>query len=388
MSEENLADLGRSWLSRHWSVFDTVLAPGDDELAVRLRPAHAGGDGSVEHSAERRIEAVRSELEDLQRQKQRAVAEEEYGQAAEVKRRVEAASAELASLLRLTEDPTCPDAGDSGWADGPALENGQGRPGRKPKPKAEVFAQDVQDEELFPSLGAPPGRLAPKKAAAGGAGVPAGAGTAAPAAGAAARGAAGAPGSSPDGGSAAGGAAEVMDLEAALVDFLKRHDDGIAHINEVNNNKFIRQVMAAQRPKPMQALNKAWLKEHESAFALLRTSENEMYVGLKKVVEKAAGKNGARGGTADQPRLPAYQNVIQKAAPGEAKPFTYQYSAAARSSSEVEAGNGQLGEWHAKFLAVLRDRPHARAPPRSCWRPCRRSPTPWACGSRGSSRSC
>eukprot|EP00435_Cladocopium_sp_Y103_P002927 s1482_g1.t1 len=47
-----------------------------------------------------------------------------------------------------------------------------------------------------------------------------------------------------------------MTDEDALLSFLDGREGFIAHINEINNDRGLREVMAAQ-PKPMMAINKA-----------------------------------------------------------------------------------------------------------------------------------
>merc|ERR1711862_490896 len=89
-------------------------------------------------------------------------------------------------------------------------------------------------------------------------------------------------------------------------------------------------------------MGKTWLKVHEEQFTLLRDQDNEMYVALNKVIEakkgerKSGGVAGRSGvGASDQPRLPAYHQVIQKTGSDSSQPLVYQYSAAAGATVET-----------------------------------------------------
>ncbi|OLP94517.1 hypothetical protein AK812_SmicGene23441 [Symbiodinium microadriaticum] len=139
LAKENLTCINKAWLAKNWDVFEALPSP-DDDLTVRLRPLAEGS----ERQLEQQIEAVRSECEELQRLKQRAIAEEQYLKAAEIKRRFEAASAELSSLLTLCEDESVADD---------ALAEGRIAAARQ---QIKAFEQDVNDEALFPSLAAAP----------------------------------------------------------------------------------------------------------------------------------------------------------------------------------------------------------------------------------------
>jgi len=154
----------------------------------------------------------------------------------------------------------------------------------------------------------------------------------------------------------------VLGLQEALVEFLQQREGSIAHINEVNNDKFLRQVMAAQQPKPIMAVNKAWLKQHEEVFALLRTEDNEMYIALAQAVKaraQSAAQAAARAQAAAAQKSPAYHQVIQKTAAGDgALPLVYSYSAAARKEDAPAPGSGPVAaSWQDKFLAALHEVP-------------------------------
>jgi len=150
---------------------------------------------------------------------------------------------------------------------------------------------------------------------------------------------------------------QVPDMKDALVSFLEQRKDGHAHMNEVNNDKFLRQVMATQRPK-MTAVNKAWLKQNADVFALLRTKDDEMYVALAKVIEAKTQKAAkAAQQTADTSRGPAYHQVIQRTAAGDkAPPLVYDYSSALRPKQADEVSSVATS-WQDKFLMTLEKLP-------------------------------
>eukprot|EP00435_Cladocopium_sp_Y103_P004484 s4214_g1.t1 len=130
LAKENLTAISREWLGKNYEAFEVLNVHDDANISVRLRPVDEGT------QLEQQIEVVRSELEKFQRQKQRAIAEEQYLQAGEIKKRCEAAEAELASLLALLGEQ------EEGKQEGHA----------SIKPVVEAFREDVQDEALFPSL--------------------------------------------------------------------------------------------------------------------------------------------------------------------------------------------------------------------------------------------
>lgn len=336
MDAEGMSCISKSWLSKYWNVFD-VIPDSENQLALRLRPGNAIVDDGSEVNLERQIEAVRSELEDLQRQKQRCVALEQFGQAAEIKRRVEAAAAELASLSALLDEhPSEPDRlGEEASAEGPgSLRASQPRRLRKDveRREADAFLQDVGDEAAFPSLGA---SSAPKQM----------------------------PTSSAETGTGRDGQeAEAVSLKDALTAFLERREGSRAHMNEVNNDRFLQQVMAAQKPKPITAVTKAWLKEHNNVFALLRTADNQLYVAMLEVVNATVQKSASKNANENQQKTPAYQMVVQKTSVN-APALVYQYSAAARAEDgkKAKAADDIAGGWQKTFLDVLE-----QAPLRSC----------------------
>lgn len=113
----------------------------------------------------------------------------------------------------------------------------------------------------------------------------------------------------------------------------------VAHINEINNDRFIREVMAAQVPKPVVAVNKAWLKQHEDVFVLLRAADNNSYIALTKAVQTRKATKPAKSAS-DPQKTPAYQQVVQKSGRGDPKPLVYNYSAKAREAW-VSLGRGR-----------------------------------------------
>ncbi|CAE7765185.1 rluC [Symbiodinium necroappetens] len=303
LAKENLTCINKAWLAKNWDVFEALPSP-DDDLTVRLRPLAEGS----ERQLEQQIEAVRSECEELQRLKQRAIAEEQYLKAAEIKRRFEAASAELSSLLTLCEDESVADD---------ALAEGRIAAARQ---QIKAFEQDVNDEALFPSLAA-----APKPRA-----VP----------------------ETDDPLPAEGLEVKPPSLEEALMDFLDRKEGNIAHINEINNDRYLREVMAQQAPKPISAVNKVWLKQHEALFTLLRAQDNEMYIARTQAVadqKKAKAKMQA----GDQKKQPAYHQVIQKA-DQMAAPLVYQYGGGALKPIPEQE---ESGPWQERLRQALQAGP-------------------------------
>jgi len=131
-------------------------------------------------------------------------------------------------------------------------------------------------------------------------------------------------------------------LEEALIAFLSSRD-GIAHMNEVNNDKYLRQVMALQ-PKPMVSVNKNWLKEHSDVFSVLRTKDNEIHIGLEKETKKLASAKAKAAPKAA--RAPAYHQVVQLVSDGTT-PLVYNYDEPA-----IEKGNASQ-PWREKLLSVL-----------------------------------
>jgi len=383
LQEEGVSGIGKSWLYKHWDLFEVVEDQQTDDLHITLR-IYESGDRSEENELERQIDAVQSELENLVRQKQRAVAEEEYQVAADLKRRVDVVTQELSSLRSLRSraiaqprsgvpDDDYDDAHAAAEADKVEKEE-QSKKAQARRKKPEVFSQDVKDESLFPSLGGPKGAFPALSASSSKRGLSADR-VAAPAS------AAGVPAAAVPAslGAAAAATADVApeapaeevnagppDLKKAITDFLLIREGFVAHMNEINNDKQLRQVMKAQHPKPMAAVNKAWLKQHEDVFAILHTKEGEMYIGLEpKARPKSAA--GSRAASADrkkqeQTQSPAYHQVIQKSREEDAPPLVYSYSSAARKedkSSEPERSG--TAEWAELFLEVLR-----RSPEKSC----------------------
>eukprot|EP00913_Durusdinium_trenchii_P021757 g20442.t1 len=246
MAKEHLSSIDKAWLAKNYDTFEVLNVHDDDAISVKLRPIDEATE--LEQQIEERLtltplsdpspKAARSEYEELQRQKQRAIAEEQYLQAGEIKRRVEAAEAELSNLMALAE----------------ALEKTED-PGFPPR-FCFRFREEKEDERG-------PEPVEP-----------------------------------------------VVSLKDALLSFLDSREGYIAHINEINNDRTLKEVMAAQQ-KPLMAVNKAWLKQHEEDFTLFRANDNEMYVAKTEAV---ASQKAARAKTnSEQKKQPAYQQVIQKA---------------------------------------------------------------------------
>mmetsp|Transcript_55542 Transcript_55542/g.159730 ORF Transcript_55542/g.159730 Transcript_55542/m.159730 type:complete len:929 (-) Transcript_55542:37-2823(-) len=356
MSEEgNDGILGRAWLAKHYDIFEVLAEAEGSDVSVRLRAAHSAEAASVERDVERQEEAVRSELEDLERQKQRAIAEEDYARAAEIKRRIGASRAELASLHELLSDAQDdPDVDFPTYAEERAVRRGSERR------KTDAFTQDVKDEMLFPSLVSLTARHVPMKPSVASAVAAGGVAVEAAAAGSASAGATSA--DTKDSG--------ILPLREALIDFLRPREGKVAHINEINNDKFMRQVMAAQQPRPIQAVNKAWLKHHEDMFAFLRTADNEIYIALCEAAQKKSGKAtpnkagaalvGGAGGE-QQPKAPAYRQVVQKTGgEGDPKPLVYEYSTTARAEKGASSAQGSSQgavAWQESFKEALEKLP-------------------------------
>lgn len=370
-AKDGVSSIGKAWLSKHWRVFEVVPPESgspnlgnDSGLRLRLRPTYTEGDRDVADPGldlERKVEAVRFELEELQRLKQRAVAEEQYEKAAEIKKRCESSSAELSSLLQLVDDDVTDQADQATRATRAALHVNAEDGNWIEQPSK--FEEDVRDEALFPSLvpSQVPKALVPKRQ--GSLSVGPAARLSKPAvASASIR-------SISQGAVATAPAADmdkekeqVLDFKDALVSFLEGKEGARAHMNEVNNDKFLRQVMAAQRPKPMTAVNKAWLKQNSDVFALLRTKDEEIYVALAKVIE-AKTQKAAKGGAAgvqqatDGPKGPAYHQVIQRTAAGDkAPPLVYDYKSASQPKQADEVSSVAMS-WQDKFSMTLEKLP-------------------------------
>jgi len=267
-------------------------------------------------------------------------------EASQIKRRAEATAAELQSLEAL-----CAKDGEQGTKMLDMLNSDAGfKKSAMQSKKQEAFKQDVKDEELFPSLGAKPVR----SSAAGK--------TVAPVAPVAPEAPAARPlPPSPKPGPvvaendfpniADAETSGPLPLKDALLSFLDGKEGNMAHINEVNNDRFLRKVMAAQVPKPVTAVNKAWLAKHEDEFMLYRTDDNELYVAKIRVGPKEVCRAD------DQPKRPAYRQVIQKTIGGvlgeEEEPVIYHY-AKAEKEDKVE---GRTSAWQDKFKLELQEAP-------------------------------
>lgn len=373
MLDHHVPGMNRAWLSKQGDLFEVLPATASSEPRVRMRPAHAGGDASPQANLSRQIEAVRTELEELERQKQRAVAEEEYVQAGVIKRSVEATRAELASLEAMWEEESaageCNTGDQAPEQDQDAMTYDEQRTREREKTKAkkvpekplvEAFTQDVKNEELFPSLISKSAKPAAKRAAS----MPAESARQRNSVHDPEKGAAEAP-------AAIGEPQEqettMPSLTDALRSMLLRKEHSVAHINEVNGDKNVRAVLLAQRPK-LHAVNKVWLKQHEDLFVVLRTDENEMFVAIKKDSSKdakdskASAKHLAKAaGSGDQPpKSKAYRSVIQRTDVGDPKPLVYQYGA--NSAPELkEAPKVGAAAWSESFQAALQ-----RLPTKNC----------------------
>lgn len=293
LAKENLTAISREWLGKNYEAFEVLNVHDDASISVRLRAVDAGT------QLEQQIEVVRSELEEFQRQKHKAIAQEQYLQAGEIKKRCEAAEAELASLMALVGE-------EEGKQEGHA----------SIKPVVEAFREDVKDEVLFPSLssGAVPSHRVARRPKA--EEVSAAEGDSSP---------------------------KIICLKDALLSFLDGREGFIAHINEINNDRGLKEVMAAQ-PKPMMAINKVWLKQHEEDFSLFRASDNEMYVAKTEALKE---QKAARAKAGEAKRQPAYQQVIQKA-DAAAVPLVYEFSS---NRAPEETHGTEL--WFQKFREAL-----------------------------------
>lgn len=383
LQEEGVSGIGKTWLYKHWDLFEVVEDQETDDLRITLR-IHDSGDNNEKEELERQIEAVQSELENLTRRKHRAVAEEDYDLAAEMKKRVEVATQELSSLRLLHS--RCTSHAQQDVADNEHVDRGtaamlpdksedkfKGAQSRNKQPQA--FSQDVKDETLFPSLGgdgpksafpalgAPSAKRVPstdrratstdKRAPSADRAVtkPATAAAASPAT------TESVPEPQPQPEQVDPG---PPDLKEAIVEFLLKREGYVAHMNEINNDKQLRQVMKAQQPKPMQAVNKAWLKNFEDIFAILHSKEGEMYLGLeaKARPKSAAASRASSLGREKRDAIPAYHQVIQKPREEAAPPLVYSYSQKEKSAEPEKDG---AKEWADLFLDVIR-----RSPERSC----------------------
>jgi len=372
MNEESISGIGKPWLMKHWEIFEIIPEPGSGDVCVRLR-AQAGDEDIQGIDLDWQIESVQSEIESLQQQKQRAIAEEEYQSAAEIKRRVESVTQQLESLSALRLEYSSGAQQDGDEESGAAVR--QARMEIKRKPKAEVFKQDVKDETLFPSLGggpqsaAPPIKSKPRGVKEGTVSRDTSVDSRQPAAvkrdtsvdsrQPVSRDA------SVDGRLAASDPMVFVDLKEALFEFLLKREGYVAHINEINNDRYMRGVMRAQQPKPITAVTKGWLNFHEGVFVVLTRSQ-DMYVALDNKVRpqaKAQAKKEAKPRDPNEKVAQAYHQVVQRM-PGAAAPtLVYNYSAAAqkeeRAKSEERNSVEKDGtsDWTDKFLLVLKSKP-------------------------------
>jgi len=358
MIEEHVSGINKDWLTKHADLFEVVPEPHTGEPCACLRQSYLSNEAGPEQELERSIEVVRNELEELRRRKQRAVVEEEYVKAGHIKRQEEAVTSELTlltSMMRSTKGQSTGPHGDEPTGQENQQEDhqdkGKDKKKKKERPKVETFAQDVRDEELFPLLVPTGAKIGPSKR-------PVSAG----------------PGVKVQGTHVSSTKQEartltsnkpdtvkdddVLDLKESLIQFLKAREGNCAHINEVNNDKFLQKVMAAQRPEPVRAVNKAWLKKIEDTFVLLRTADNEMYIALHEDKQDKKVLRPASGAGEKQQKTPAYQQVIQCVRGANMPAVVYDYSKAAQkdSGSGLSSSSG-LAAWRDKFLSALQSLP-------------------------------
>jgi len=339
LAEDGCSHLSGEWILRYWRLFQVETSERSGDFLVALHAEHA--DGSTEEVAlDQQQETVQTELEELQRQKQRAVAREDYKLAEQLKRKMEALAGELKKINTFQQ----------------SLEDGGALTGATPKVGLEarspqVFAEDVKDEALFPSLGPSKGAqrsLSVQRSQASSVSIRGSVGRAVSESATTRR-------QEPK----AEEEFRVPDLKQAIFEFLEGKEQCVAMLNDINNNKRLRMVMAAQQPK-LQAVNQKWLKNNEDTFVLLKAKDGETYVGLQKQLEAQAkaraGKAGGRsmrlpGDEAKTEAQPAYNKVIQKIpGSGDAAPLIYNYA-------EKEKESLKPKEWEERFLAVLRNTP-------------------------------
>lgn len=353
MNDEGINGISKPWLLKHWEMFEIVPDPSTSDVCVRLR-TQDGDDDVPGVDLDRQIESLQSEVQALVHQKQRAIAEEEYTQAAELKKRYESVNQQLQSLVDLRlQYSLADDLADGGLEAADVLAQAKAEAAiLKKRNKIQVFAQDVKDESLFPSLGGgsvaktmptfkPKGVKESKHA------------------GAASR------ETSTDSRVAASEASvdeavPQVDLKDALMEFLSAREHFVAHINEINNDKYLRQVMRAQQPKPLTAVTKGWLGFHEDVFVVLRHADGDMYVAVEKNARpKGAAKGEAKPREAkNEKKEPAYHQVVQRM-PGDAAPtLVYDYSAVAQKENKASGSStdGTL-DWTNMFLEALKNKP-------------------------------
>lgn len=382
MAEEGLASITKKWLARHWDVFEVMPSPAEatepghagglSDLRLKLRP-FVSGDALVESGLERQVEAVRTELEDLQRQKMRAVAQEEYKQAAEYKRKAEVVSAELSSLLLLLEGEE-EGVNDELQRSGEAVTRASGE--SLAAPKAAAFVADVRDEELFPALVPTatkswlvrPGSVSRKSASTG------------PAQRASSRPPVSEvqdqdfrpppraeevrpPPRAEDFGPPLRPEApeeeEVPAMKDALKQFLLTREGYVATLNDLNKNKYLRQVMVAQQPKALTSINKKWVSEHDDTFTLLVVGD-QTCVALESSARPKFLANTRVASATAAPDPQAFQRqIVQKVHHGAAQTLVYGYSTAVRTETARELAETSvvITSWQDKFLDVLRETP-------------------------------
>lgn len=162
---------------------------------------------------------------------------------------------------------------------------------------------------------------------------------------------------------------EIVDLSGAIVEFLRKRENCVASLTDINKDRDLRWAMQQQR-RPMMSIKKTWLEEREEVFSLLRTAEGDLYVALVEAIEEmnrkrkeaeatktsTAPKSKASAKPEERAQGPAYRMVIQKTRGDEAPPLVYHYSAAARKEDDKARGSG-VAAWRERFLEVIGQSP-------------------------------
>eukprot|EP00746_Dinoflagellata_sp_MGD_P012662 gnl/MRDRNA2_/MRDRNA2_127064_c0_seq1.p1 gnl/MRDRNA2_/MRDRNA2_127064_c0~~gnl/MRDRNA2_/MRDRNA2_127064_c0_seq1.p1 ORF type:complete len:794 (+),score=166.32 gnl/MRDRNA2_/MRDRNA2_127064_c0_seq1:77-2458(+) len=371
MMDQGMRGLTKTWVEQFPEVFELSKSAEDGKgagLFIRMKTG-------LGRSAEEELEALQAEIADLARRKRKAVSEEAYDKAAQIKKQEEAATRRMKEVMALFEESEARSMEERLRLD---PEEARARSKSRPRP-VEAFSEDMDNEMLFPSLpmGGPEtarprsrGPAVRSKEPSGPTGLAAFIAAKLP----------DAPKPAQSTPTKISKEPEVLppvpDLKEALVEFLRVRPGAAVHINEVNNDKNLRAVMAAQRPKPLQAINKAWLKEHEDTFDLYRGQDNEMYLALPRVkIEKASAKKKQDEGMVpatkkEEKKVPAYEKVIQKrkgeqnlsssevsAYRAATQVTAYSYATAGRVDTKQVSESTGVAMWEKKFLGALKALP-------------------------------
>lgn len=297
---------------------------------------------------------------------------QEFLKAGEIKKRAEALHAELTKMLDMGNGAT-----EGFWDEVDAERH------RFVAARPEEFKEDVRDKELFPDLplsrppigarrrvssAAPPSMrrqephqpLDPMPAS-----KPDETGAVPEARGTAQKRASSEEISASDYFASRGSHAATVPLKDALLQFLLKREGCVARMNEVNNDRGMRESMRNQRP-PIMAINKTWLVQHEDTFVLLK-HESESFVAIeaglrRQLLGEKDRKHKKPIDKSDQPRSPAYHHVIQKVPGVSAKPLVYEYSKEGQkveesTSKSSPSSNSGVEAWIARFLTELRSKP-------------------------------